>query len=209
MSALARAPSRLSPSNLDAESQAWWDRLHAQGPVRTLAIAELHERLENEASFHVRQRVAALSEFPRSDIGDLATQAADDALVVLLRKLEDYRGDSQFLTWARRFAALEAPVSVRRRVGRDRVGISRDPERALLVADPDPSVHERVEMQERLRAVTDAIKDDLTARQRAVIVRVAFDGVQTSVLAGELHTTPGAIYKSLYDARTKLRRHAA
>src|SRR4051794_5816669 len=201
MSALARAPSRVDPSNLDSESQDWWDRLHAEGPVRTLAIAELHDRLEDEASFHVRQRVATLSEFPRSDIDDLATQAADDALVVLLRKLDEYRGDSQFMTWARRFAALEALVSVRRRLGRDRIGISREPELAELMADTGCSPQDHVEVRERLRAVTTVINDRLTVRERAVLVAVAIDGSSSEAVASELQMTRGAIYKALFDAR--------
>ena len=172
MTAMACPSERLDVSSLDAESQAWWHRLHGCESVRTDAIEELHERLQREAKFHVRQRVSTLAAFPRSDIDDLATQAADDALIALLGKLDDYRGESQFLTWARRFAALDAQVSVRRRLGRDRIGISRDPEHALLVA-------------------------------------VAIDGVSTDTLAGELQTTPGAIYKTLHDARVKVRKHAA
>jgi RNA polymerase sigma-70 factor, ECF subfamily len=200
---------RVDVSSLDAESQAWWHRLHGGHSVRTDAIEELHERLQREAKFHVRRRVSTLAAFPRSDIDDLATQAADDALIALLRKLDDYRGESQFLTWARRFAALEAQVSVRRRLGRDRVGISRDPDHAQLVADPGTSVHDQVETRERLRRLTMVINNGLTVRQRAVLVAVAIDGVPTDNLAGELHTTPGAIYKTLHDARVKVRKHAA
>jgi len=196
-------------SRLDPESQEWWNRLHGCEADRIDAIEDLHERLQREAKFHVRQRVATLSAFPRSDIDDLATQAADDALIALLGKLDDYRGDSQFMTWARRFAALDAQVSVRRRLGRDRVGISRDPDHALLVADPGSSVHDRVEMRESLRGLTKVINNGLTVRQRAVLVAVAIDGVSTDTLAGELETTPGAIYKTLHDARVKVRRHAA
>jgi hypothetical protein len=118
-------------------------RLHAAEPVRGWAIAELYDRLRREAAFHIRLRVTNLPAFPRSDIDDLATQAAGDALVVLLRKLDEYRGDSQFWSWARRFAALEAPMSIRRRVGHDRVGISSHPELACDVADPGRSAHER------------------------------------------------------------------
>lgn len=195
-------------SSLDAESQVWWERLHGRDSVRTDAIEELHGRLQREARFQVRRRASSLPAFPRSDIDDLATQAADDALVALLRKLGDYRGDSQFLTWARRFAALDARVSVRRRVGHDRVGISRDPDNALLVADPRSSVQDRVEMRDSLHSVTKVINNELTGRQRAVLVAVAIDGVSTDKLAGELQTTPGAIYKTLHDARVKVRRNA-
>jgi hypothetical protein len=74
---------------LDAESRSWWQRLHAAKPIRGRAIAELYESLRGEAAFHVRQRASGLAGFPRSDIDDLATEAAGDALIVLLRKLED------------------------------------------------------------------------------------------------------------------------
>jgi RNA polymerase sigma-70 factor, ECF subfamily len=203
-SALADQPRRL----LDEESRSWLRRLRATGPTRGWAIAELHERLRREAAFHIRRRVRGLSGFPRSDIDDLATQAASDALVVLLRKLDEYRGDSQFLTWARRFAALEAPVSIRRRLGHDRVGISQDPDSALIIADPG-STQDRAEARELLRSVSDVVMNQLTARQRIVLIAIAVNGVSTQTLASELHTTPGAIYKSLHDARVKLRSQPA
>lgn len=190
---------------LDAESRSWWQRLHAAEPIRGWAIAELHERLRGEAAFHVRHRVANLAAFPRSDIDDLATEAAGDALIMLLRKLEDFRGDSQFWTWARRFVALEAPVSIRRRLGRDRVGISRDPARAEDVVDHGQSAQDRAELYELLQAVGRIMRDELTSQQRTVLTEVAIHGASTATLAEQLDTTPGAIYKSLHDARQKVR----
>lgn len=177
--------------------------------MRGWAIAELHERLRREARFHVRMRVRSVVAFPRSDIDDLATEAADDALMAVLRKLEDYRGDSQFWTWARRFAALEAPVSIRRRLGHDRVGISREPERAFGVLDPAHAAHDCLELRELLQHVTNAIADQLTPLQRTVMIAIAINGVSANALALELDTTPGAIYKTLHDARRKLRAQVA
>jgi RNA polymerase sigma-70 factor (ECF subfamily) len=194
---------------LDVESRSWVDRLGAEEPERGEAIAELHERLRREAAFHIRCRIRNRPDFPRSDIDDLAVQAADDALIALLRKLGDYRGDSQFWTWARRFAALEAPVSIRRRLGRDRVGISKDPDHALLVADPGPSVPDRAEARELLQTVCDLMVNQLTTQQRTVLTRVAVDGESTTTIAGDLHMSRGAVYKSLHDARVKLRSHLA
>jgi RNA polymerase sigma-70 factor (ECF subfamily) len=200
------SPSHTMPRRmLDAESRSWWERLHASEPIRGWAVEELYERLRREAAFHVRHRVANLAAFPRSDIDDLATQAAGDALIVLLRKLEDYRGDSQFWTWARRFVALEAPVSIRRRLGRDRVGISRDPDRAGDVIDLGRSAQDHAELHELLQGVGQVIRDELTARQRTVLTEVAIKGKSTAALAEDLDTTPGAIYKSLHDARLKVR----
>ncbi len=189
---------------LDPESRSWLERLYGDEPVRRDAVAELYDRLRREAAFHIRLRVTNLPRFPRSDIDDLATQAAGDALVVLLRKLDEYRGDSRFWTWARRFAELEAPVSIRRRVGRDRVGISRDPERLEDVEDVGRSAHEAAEARELLRDVGVVMTVGLTSRQRRVLV-AAVEGIPVSALAAELGTTPGAIYKCLHDARVKLR----
>jgi RNA polymerase sigma-70 factor, ECF subfamily len=187
---------------LDAESRTWLLRLHGADPVRDGAIAELHERLRCEAWFHIRMRARGMSEFPNSDLNDLAVQAADDALLAILRKLDDYRGDSQFWTWARRFAQLEAPVSVRRRLGRDR--LASDPEEVLVCPDPGCSPEDRAEMQELLRRVSNLIAGRLTNRQRTVLIATAINGVSPAVLAVELATTPGAIYKTLHDARRKL-----
>jgi RNA polymerase sigma-70 factor (ECF subfamily) len=128
--------------------------------------------------------------------------AADDALLAVLRKLDDYRGESQFWTWARRFAQLEAPVSIRRRMGRDR--LASDPDCVFACPDPGCSPEERAEIQELLRKVSDLIVGRLTRHQRTVLIAIAIDGVSPAALAIELDTTPGAIYKTLHDARRKL-----
>ena len=187
---------------LDAESRAWLVRLRGVGLVRDCAIGELHERLRREAWFHLRVRTNGMSEFPRSDLDDLAVQAAGDALLAVLRKLDEYRGESQFWIWARRFAQLEALVSIRRRLGHDR--LANDPEHAFALPDPGSSPQERAEVQELLRTVSDLIVEQLTTHQRSVLTAVAIDGVSTATLAIELDTTPGAIYKTVYDARRKL-----
>lgn len=187
---------------LDAESRAWWVRLHGVESVRGCAIVELHERLRREAWFHIRLRVRKMSEFPQSDVDDLAVQAADDALLAVLRKLNDYRGGSQFWTWARRFAELEALVSIRRRLGHDH--IADDPDRAFELPDIGCSTEERAELHELLRTVSSLIVRKLTTRQRTVLIAIAIDGVSTAALAVDLDTTPGAIYKTLHDARRKL-----
>lgn len=193
---------------LDAGSRAWVARLRGIEPVRRLAIAELHERLRREAGFEIRKRARRLPELAARDLDDLAVQAADDALITLLRKLDDYRGDSQFWTWARRFAQLEAPVSIRRRLGHDHLApADASPELFEPVAD-DCSPPELAEQRLLLRRVTDLIAQ-LTQRQRTVVVAIAINGDSPAALAIELDTTPGAIYKTLHDARKKLKARLA
>jgi len=52
-----------------------------------------------------------------------------------------------------------------------------------------------------------AIDEQLTPHQRTVLVALALNGVPIDVLAERLETTRGALYKTLHDARKKLRAH--
>jgi RNA polymerase sigma-70 factor (ECF subfamily) len=131
-------------------------------------------------------------------------QAADDALVALLAKLGAFRGESRFTTWAYKFALLEAGVKLRRRAWQDRE-VQLDPDRWPAHADPGSSPHEDAEAAELLRALRDAVAAELTPHQREVLVAITLDGVPIDVLAERLGTTRGALYKTLHDARRKLR----
>ncbi|MGZ8695399.1 MAG: hypothetical protein ACXWYS_08180, partial [Gaiellaceae bacterium] len=76
-------------AQLDAESQAWIDRLSPHSRERDAAIGELHVMLLKAARFEVNRRRASLAP---SEGDDLAQQSADDALVSVLRRLPDFRG---------------------------------------------------------------------------------------------------------------------
>ena len=62
---------------------------------------------------------------------------------------------------------------------------------------------------ELLDELRTAIDEQLTPRQRDVLVAIALNGVPIDVLAERLDTTRGALYKTLHDARHKLRVHLA
>ena len=62
----------------------------------------------------------ARRDLPPGERADLATEAADYALMAVLAKLDSFRGASRFTTWAYKFALLEAGVKARRRAWRDR-----------------------------------------------------------------------------------------
>jgi RNA polymerase sigma-70 factor, ECF subfamily len=173
-----------------------------QGPpaVREPALAELHALLLRAARFELGRRRTLLSGIAQSEIEDMAAQAADDAMVALLAKLDTFRGASRFTTWAYKFALLEAGVKARRRAWRDREVPLED-----AFADKGPSAQQVLEDAETLRAVREAMDTALTAHQRQVFVALALNGVPIDVLAERLGTTRGALYKTLHDARRKLR----
>jgi RNA polymerase sigma-70 factor (ECF subfamily) len=131
-------------------------------------------------------------------------EAADDALMAVLRRLDDFRGASRFTTWAYKFALLEAGVKMRRRAWHDRE-VSFEPAGWPVLADPMAEPHRDAQMGELLGAVRDAIANDLTPHQRDVLVAITLNDVPIDVLAERMATTRGALYKTLHDARRRLR----
>ena len=189
---------------LDAESTAWLVALDGEGAERDDAVARLHGLLLRAARFEIVRRRSALAQVRGEELDDLAVQAADDALMAVLAKRDRYRGESRFTTWAYKFALLEASVKVRRRAWRDRE-VPLEPDAWALVADRGLAPEAAVEGRELIDALRDAIAGRLTAHQRTVLVALAIDGVPVDVLAERLGTTRGALYKTLHDARRKLR----
>jgi RNA polymerase sigma-70 factor, ECF subfamily len=192
-------------AHLDLESQAWIDRLSPESPHRDAAIGALHAHLLKAARYEVARRRASFPHLRGDDFDDLAQQSADDALVAVLGKLDDFRGDSRFTTWAYKFALFEAGTKIRRRAWQGRE-LPLEPESWSRVAQAGASPHEDAETAELLLALQDAIRTQLSTHQREVLVAVTLNDVPIDVLAERLNTTRGALYKTVHDARHKLRR---
>jgi RNA polymerase sigma-70 factor (ECF subfamily) len=192
------------PGRAETDSRAWLRVLRGSGPERDKAVERLHELLVRAARFEVSRRRAALSHVRGEELDDIALQAADDALVAVLAKLDDYRGASRFTTWAYKFALLEAGVRLRRRAWQEREVVL-EPESWPLIADARQAPEDRAETSELMQALQHSIDGCLTDHQREVLVALALNGVPLDVLADRLNTTRGALYKTLHDARRKLR----
>jgi RNA polymerase sigma-70 factor (ECF subfamily) len=192
--ALMTAPAEIS----------WVDRLRAEGAEGQAAVADLHALLLKAARFEIGRRAAELTHLRGGDQEDLAQQAADDALMAVLRKLDDFRGESRFTTWAYKFALLEAAVKVRKRAWQGRE-IPLEDEAWSAFADAGAPAGRGAEEAELFAALREEIERSLSDRQREVLVAVALNGVPIDVLAERLGSTRGALYKNLHDARRKLR----
>jgi RNA polymerase sigma-70 factor (ECF subfamily) len=190
------------------ESEAWLSALRAEGAERDRAIARLHELMLKAARFELGRRRAALAHVRGEELDDLAMQAADDASVACLAKLDDFRGESRFTTWAYKFALLEAGVRLRRRAWQDREVVL-EQEAWSDVVDRGTPVIEQLEQAEVLDSLKSAIDKSLTPHQRRIFVALALNEVPIDVLAERLDTTRGALYKTLHDARQKLRTELA
>ena len=191
------------PRTLDPESSAWLDQLRATGRVRDEAVGRLHDLLLRAARFEVARRRRTVGYLRADELDDIAQEAADDAVVAVLARLDRFRGLSRFTTWAYKFALLEAAVKVRRRAWQGR--------ELPLVSDgwkafEDGSSPQRgAEQSELMAAIGDSIATALTPHQREVLVSLALNEVPIDVLAERLGSTRGALYKAVHDARRKLR----
>jgi RNA polymerase sigma-70 factor, ECF subfamily len=203
MSASRPDLSTLQPG-CDGESLAWLRRLRSDGLERDQARNELRELLLRAARFELNRRSATLPHLRGGDREDLAEQSADDALLAILTKLEDFRGEARFTTWAYKFALLEAAVKLRRLAWQGRE-IPLQPEHWDLIADRGSSPTQGAETGELLAAIRHAIEHTLTPHQRQILVAIALNDVPIDVLSERLDTTRGALYKTLHDARRKLR----
>ena len=194
------------PRALDPDSREWLRCLRAEGRVRDEAIARLHALLLRAARFEVARRRPSLPHLRGDELDDIALEAADDALMSVLKRLDDFRGASRFTTWVYKFALLEAAVKLRRRAWQGRE-VPLEPETWGLFSSAGIEPDESAEQSELLRTLQQAIADQLTPHQRRVLVALALNGVPIDVLAERLNTTRGALYKTLHDARRKLRAH--
>jgi RNA polymerase sigma-70 factor (ECF subfamily) len=201
-------PVPVAPRAAPRDSAAWLDDLRGPPAVRERAVADLHALLLGGARHELWRRRAALGGGGVSELDDLAMQAADDALVAVLAKLDAFRGASRFTTWAYKFVLLEAGVKARRRAWQGRE-IMLGEEAWPALADAAPGAQRTLEELELLRAIRDAVRTELTPHQREVFTALALNGVPIDVLAERLATTRGALYKTLHDARRKLRRALA
>lgn len=193
-------------TSFDAESREWLRALRADDGDRDDAILRLHALLLRAARFEVARRRPTLPHLRGNEFDDIANEAADDALLSVLRRLDDFRGASRFTTWAYKFALLEAAVKLRKRDWQGRE-VPLDPEKWDVYSSAALGPIAEAEQSELLATVKDGIADVLTPHQRSVLVALALNDVPIDVLAERLNTNRGALYKTLHDARRKLRKH--
>ena len=178
--------------------------LQHPGPEGDEAVARLHETLLRVARSELARRHGQLN-VSGPELDDLAHQAAADAMLAIMAKLGQFRGESKFTTWAFKFVMFEVSAKIGRHFWRR-------PPVALTTEDwdrlPDRFGFDPAGESERrdfVRAVRRAVQEDLTEHQRQIFVTLVVDGVPLDALAEKLGSSRNAIYKTMFDARRKLR----
>jgi RNA polymerase sigma-70 factor, ECF subfamily len=199
MTSGSRTIAEVAPAQPD---DGWVAELTVAGPAGQVALQRLHGLLLRASRHQVWRLRNLLPGAGAGDLEDLAQQAADDALVSVLRQLSSYQGRSRFTTWAYKFGILHAGGAVRRQAWRNREVSLPD---TIMMIDRSPSPAELSEAAQLVRAVEAAIVTVLTPHQRRVAIALLVDDVPIDVLAERLGTTRNSLYKTLHDARRRLR----
>jgi RNA polymerase sigma-70 factor (ECF subfamily) len=192
------------PAGLDPDSAGWLRVLTGTGPEREAGLARLHDLLLRIAMAEVRRRGGAYR-IAGPELDDLAYQAAADALLAITGKLGQFRGDSRFTTWAYKFVIFEVSAKLGRHFWRI-PGVRLDAQDWEQLPDRfgfEPA--QEAEWRDLLAAVRAAVEEELTPRQRQIFVAIVVAGVPLDALVAELGSSRGAIYKTMFDARRKLR----
>lgn len=198
---MTTTPSR---AELDEVSASWLRRMQASGPEHDECICQLHDLLLRVARYEVSRRAGTL-QLAGPELDDIAQQACDDALMAIKGKIGDFRGESRFTTWAYRFVVFEVSTKIGRHFWRRRPAAlendawERIPDTLTVKAD------RRAEDRELFAALRRAIDEDLTELQRRVFVAIALNEVPMDAVARDLGSNRNAVYKTMFDARRKLR----
>ncbi|HEX5405752.1 MAG TPA: sigma-70 family RNA polymerase sigma factor [Pseudonocardiaceae bacterium] len=189
---------------MDPDSAEWVRTLGGAGPEREDALRRLHESLLRIARSELHRR-AGQHRIDGPELDDIAHQAAADALLAITGKIDQFRGDSKFTTWAFKFVIFE----VSNKIGRH---FWRHPDVALDAEDWDRlparfglAPADESEWRDLLVGLRRAVDDELTERQRALFVAIVLNGVPLDAMVARFGTNRNAIYKTLFDARRKLR----
>jgi RNA polymerase sigma-70 factor (ECF subfamily) len=188
----------------DAESAEWVRALSTEGIERERAATRLHEIALRIARAEVHRRSGRLRLVgPEAD--DVAHQAAADAMLAIIEKVGQFRGESRFATWAYKFVIFEVSGKIGRHFWRT-AQVSLEAEDWARLPDRfgfEPA--HQAQWQDLLAALRRAVEQELTERQRRVFVAIVLNAIPLDTLVVELDSNRNAIYKTLFDARRKLR----
>ena len=182
----------------------WIAELTSTGPVRDDALRRLHALLLRGARYQVARMSGLRAMVGAAQVEDIITLAADEAMVAVLGKLATFEGRSRFTTWAYKFAVLQAAVELRRHAW-SRREVPLDAAPPVIEARPSPDQY--AEGAELAGVVREALDRILTPHQRRIALALLVDQVPIDVLAERLVTNRNALYKTLHDARSRLRAH--
>lgn len=169
------------------------------------AIADLREMLVRGLRYTLSRRVD-------DQLDVLVEDFVQEALLKILDKLDTFRGESQFTTWAQKIAVRVAYTELRRKRWKDSsleaMTTPRDGEgeyTPLFLADQNPTPEDSSTQDSMVYLVKRLIAEELTDRQREAVINLMIKGLSMEEVAELMDTNRNALYKLIHDARVRLK----
>jgi len=175
-----------------------------QGPDRDAAIADLRAILVRGLTFALASRI-------QTDLDVLVEDFVQDAVLRILDKLDTFRGESRFTTWAQKIAVRVAFTELRRQRWKDIALADLVPEDSSdytppALADPSPDPERQTSQVMIAEMIREMIEEDLTKRQREAMVAIMVGGMPLEEVADRMDTNRNALYKLIHDARKRMQK---
>ena len=174
-----------------------------RGENQDQAIEDLRKVLKKGLIYALSSRIKV----------DLEAQVEDfvqDSLLRILDKMDTFRGESRFTTWAQKVAVRVAFTEMRRQRWKDISIEDLLPEDSgdftpMVLSDPSPDPEKRATQTLMLEMIDSMISTDLTERQRTALLAIMHGGMPLEEVARRMDTNRNALYKLLHDARKQMR----
>ncbi len=173
-----------------------------RGPDNAQAIADLRAVLVKGLTYALSSRI-------KTDLDDMVQDFAQDALLRILDKIDTFRGESKFTTWAQKIAVRVAFTEMRRQRWKDISIEDLLPEESMdftpsVLADPSPDPEKRANQTMLAEMVHKMIAEELTDRQRTAMLAIMAGGMPLEEVAERMGTNRNALYKLIHDARKRM-----
>jgi RNA polymerase sigma-70 factor (ECF subfamily) len=193
-------------------NEEWLQGLRANGAQQEAAITDLRNLLLRTVLFFFSRNRGDFGSLAREEILQRAEDCAQEALIAVMNRLSDFRGDSKFTTWAYKFAINIALMTARKErwkgISLDQLSFSENgfhPEWVLQDKSPGLAPDRSALRSEVGEIIQEVIERELTDKQRRVLIMMIFNEIPMDEVARRMDTNRNAIYKMLHDARRKLK----
>ena len=192
-------------------NEEWLRALRSRGTSQEEALQDLRDYLLRAVLVYLSRDRSDLAHFHPDELQHLAEDWAQEALVTIVGKLDTFRGQSKFTTWAYRIVINQAAGELRHRrwsaVSLEALPEEEEPSLLSMIEDVRAQDPERATQQEEVLAIIQRIIDEeLTDRQRVALTNLLFRGMPMGEVAERLGTNKNNVYKIMHDARKKLKK---
>lgn len=183
--------------------------------VESLSNPPDEDAVDDLRRYLIRGLKPALYKYVDRELDQFVEDVAQDALLKILDKIDTFRGESKFVSWAMKIAVREGLSELRRKKWQDiSIGdlAGSDPEEegseinsevfAIDDPGPDDTTHEKM----MLKKVMGIIEEELSEKQKKAIMLLMVQGMPVTVVAEQMGVTRNALYKLVHDARLNLKK---